>query len=486
MRNFLLAIILLLLPSATLLAVSYEVTIEEDRPRFARVEARLTPLNDRILLSRNARDTGLYHGWATFVHRIEAVDSSNNPVSLRYVTEGYWELGDHHDGPVTVSYVMLLQHDRFPNDPGDDELAWARDWGVMWTGRALFLEGADVGEISLKFNVPKDWKISTPWLRSGHAEWNFLVPDYDELLDAAFVAGLHKEVVIGDENAPSAVLAFGGESAIEASDLVTGVVERSMSSFSALFGAPPAKQMFLVSADGSFWGGGVMGSSISMLMGGPMTEETVPMMAYITTHEMFHLWNSNFNLSGHEDVDALQWFGEGAAEYYTWLYSVRNDLVDTTAFLSELGNRYGQYLAARTDMSMSAAGKVKLDHYNLIYSGGMMAVAALDLQIRSASRGARSMDDVLRLLQSRFPGNGDLALSADDLPAVVREATGIDVSAIFDQYIFGNDPLPMDEFLGLAGLALTENTPEGSFTVSRTGEPSNRQAGTWQSLVSED
>ena len=52
---------------------------------------------------------------------------------------------------------------------------------------------------------------------------------------------------------------------------------------------------------------------------------------------------------------------------------------------------------------MSETGEVKLDHYDLIYSGGMMAVAGLDLRIRSETAGKKSMDDVLRAIQARFP-----------------------------------------------------------------------------------
>ena len=70
-----------------------------------------------------------------------------------------------------------------------------------------------------------------------------------------------------------------------------------------------------------------MGNTISLMQGGPLDENTTPMLAYITTHEMFHLWNSNFAIASAEDSDALQWFGEGAAEYYTWLYAVRGGRV---------------------------------------------------------------------------------------------------------------------------------------------------------------
>lgn len=483
MQKIILTLASLIMLAGDVLASSYTVKISPDHMRYADVVAQIQPIDGRVSLSRNGRDTGLYHGWATFVHEIEAFDIHNDPISLEYVTGGHWQLESHDGGPVTVRYRMLLQHDRFPNDPGDDELAWARDWGVMWTGRALFLEGADAGEISVEFDVTAEWKVSTPWRRKNREQWAFLAPDNDALLDSAFVAGTHEEVIIGELESPYAILALGGGAADSAA-LISGLVGTSMDGFTELFGAPPSAQMLLIAVDGSFWGGGVMGNTISLMQGGPLDENTTPMLAYITTHEMFHLWNSNFPIASVSDSDALQWFSEGSAEYYTWLHAVRGGRVDEQTFLAELANRHGQYMAARGDLTISAAGTVKLDHYDLIYSGGMMATAALDLTIRAKSSGSKSMDDVLRLLQARYPASADSAFAAAGFPALVKEATGVDVREIFDRYIMGNEALPMAEIFQLAGLRLSQGTDTAVYKLSREEEPARAQLVVRDSLLS--
>ncbi len=463
----------------------YRVTIERESPRRAIVEARLVPKNGIISLSRSGRDTGLYHGWATFVHEIEASTDEGSPVVLEYIPTGQWELVDHDGSPINVRYTMLLQHDRFPNDPGEDELAWARSWGVMWTGRALFLEGAVSEGIAVEFEIPDGWNVSAPWSKSEASAHSFNASNTDALLDSAFVVGEHEEILLGDPRQPAAVIALGGEAPLEAKPLIVGLVGQTLETFSQLFGSPPEKRLMLIAADGSYWGGGVMGSSISMLFGGSLDETTVPMVVYITTHEMFHLWNANFHYSGVEAADDLQWFSEGSAEYYTWLTAVRNGLVNVETFLGEWGQRYQKYRAARTDRSLSETGKVKLDHYDLIYSGGMMAVAGLDLRIRSATGGEKSMNNVLRAIQARFPSSGTDEFDLDGLPGVVRSATGVEVGDFFDDYVRGNEEIPMERYFALAGLALATSSDddEGGIRLSIVDSPSEKQAAVWRSLM---
>ena len=337
----------------------------------------------------------------------------------------------------------------------------------------------------LEFDIPDGWKVSAPWSRSEDSADSFSVSDTDALMDSAFVVGEHEEILLGIPGQPAAVIALGGEAPLEAKPLIVGLVGQALETYSQLFGSPPHKRLMFIAADGSFWGGGVMGSSISMLFGGALDENTTPMVAYIVTHEMFHLWNANFHYSGIEAMDDLQWFSEGSAEYYTWLTAVRSERVDIETFLGELGQRYQMYRAARTDRSLSEAGAVKLDHYDLIYSGGMMAVAGLDLQIRSATRGEKSLDNVLRAIQAQFPSSGTDEFDLGTLPSVVRSVTGVDVGDFFDDYVTGNEEIPMERYFALAGLVLTTSSAEneGGIWLSIADHPSENQVAVWQSLL---
>jgi hypothetical protein len=119
----------------------YSVKIDAEMARRAHVTAQVVPGDRGLCFTRAAHDTGLTHGWATFVHDLSVKDSNGHPLTVDYDGDGCWRVAPT-DEPITAEYTMLLNHDRFPNDPGDDELAYAGDWGQFWTGRALFMEGA--------------------------------------------------------------------------------------------------------------------------------------------------------------------------------------------------------------------------------------------------------------------------------------------------------------------------------------------------------
>ena len=123
MRTTITIILLLanLVSSGALAEAEYFVQIDTDEPRRAQVAASIVSGEHGLCFSRSADDTGLTHGWATFVHKLAVNDANGQSVNAEYDGDGCWR--SDSNGRVTVSYTMLLMHDKFPNMPGDDELA---------------------------------------------------------------------------------------------------------------------------------------------------------------------------------------------------------------------------------------------------------------------------------------------------------------------------------------------------------------------------
>jgi predicted metalloprotease with PDZ domain len=457
------------------------VTVEEGKPRVARVEAQLTPAaGDALLLTRSAEDTGLFHGWATFLHEIEVIDEAGENVPVEYEPGGTLRLGRSVTGPVTARYTMLLQHDRFPNQPGSDELAWAHEDAALWTGRALFLEGDPANGIEVSFTLPEGWRATTPWevLEAGQ---RFRAEDTDRLLDSAFIAGAHFEAFLGEGADAQVRIALSGENARSAADLVVGNVERYLETFSGVFSRPPEDRLLLVAGDSSFWGGGVMGTTISMVLGSALDEDTLPILRFVTIHELFHLWNANFPYAGDGGVESLYWLSEGTATYYALRGQLGHADLPEEAILGSLAEEIGKYLAARGELTLVSAGPEKLDHYNLIYSGGLMASMLLDITIRRDSAGEFSLDDVMRALGSDEAS--DLGpIDAAHLAAIVERITGVDPSELLDRYVLGGEELPIEKLLAEIGLKVRLSEEDGAphARVERDPEASEAALELWQ------
>lgn len=417
-------------------SAEYTVEIDLEHPRRALVTARLTPGEQGLCLSRSAADTGLTHGWATFVHEFAVEDSSGEPVNSSYDGAECWILGS--EGPVTARYTMLLQHDRFPNMPGDDELAYAGDWGQFWTGRALFMEGVPAENISVAFSLPQDWVVTAPWPQAEDgASFTFAPPDNDALLDSGFMLGTHESRTFAQGGAV-AHIGLTGAGPIARGDLVEQNLSDALASFTDLHGGAPTGDLAVFLGRGRSFGGGVMGRTISMLVVDDVPDAVMPILSYIVIHEAFHLWNANFNYA---DQSQMYWFTEGFAEYFTHLHMHEKGLFDSETLRSRFEERAGLYADAIGQISMVAAGQEKLDNYNLIYSGGMMAALALDMHILQESNGERRLRDVMPALYSRHGPGAEASLDNNGFAALIEQETGVNARDILNENVEGTQTI---------------------------------------------
>lgn len=455
------AIFVIALPPAW--ADSYEVAFSTARTdddgalRRADVTAVVTPDRGLIRLNRNGPDTGIFNQWATFVLDIQASDSVGEALELETVKIGAWRLKNWRRGPVTVKYAMILQHDRFPNEPGDDELAVAKPYGVMWTGRALFIEGAPAENISVSFTAPDGWRATTPWSMRDASGLSFEAADTDDLLESAFFAGAHETIEVAAGGA-AARIATGPDMAAETA-LFRKTLHTFLPAYADLFGSENTSTPVIVALPGSFWGGGVIGRTISLTHGGALSPEIEPMVSYIVAHEAYHLWNAQWNYDA-RSRPALEWLVEGSAEYYTWLTSVRTGAVPSDALLDQIAERWTTYKNAIGDLTIAEAGRTKLEDqnsYDMVYSGGMMLSLALDLTIRRETQNGKSLDDVIRLLQSRFTGTEGNRLTPSSFAQAIKSATGVRSRSFIEQYTRNNTVFPAPALLTFVGVCLEDS-----------------------------
>jgi predicted metalloprotease with PDZ domain len=74
----------------------------------------------------------------------------------------------------------------------------------------------------------------------------------------------------------------------------------------------------------------------------------------------------------------------------------------------------------------------------------------LDLIIRDASGGRRSLDDAMRLMFSRF--GGERGFTGADVERTVGDVCRCDVHPFFEEHVRGNRPIEFDRYLRLIGL----------------------------------
>ena len=167
-------------------------------------------------------------------------------------------------------------------------------------------------------------------------------------------------------------------------------------------------------------------------------------------HELFHLWSAE--TIRYADP-AEHWFNEGFAEYYAYRTAAQIGLISPEQALSIAAHPIGYYVSSKGvgEISMREAGKenrTKFDNYFLVYHGGWVVAMTLDHDIRSKTKGEKSLDDLMKWLYIHFQRHERLYTFKDILFGM-KEATGIDYNDFFSDYIEGTTAIPVSDYFDL-------------------------------------
>ncbi len=193
----------------------------------------------------------------------------------------------------------------------------------------------------------------------------------------------------------------------------------------------------------------------------------------LLSHEHFHAWNGkriapkplfDFDYTREAYTPCL-WVMEGITSHYDRFALRSSGRITAKSFLDKLLDDWARLQATpgRTKQSLEASSfdawikLYKPDESNLnttvsYYLKGGLAMATLDLQIRRRTDGAKSLDDVLRMLWSRFGATG--TPHPDELQPVFEEATGLPLGEVFERQIRGTDDPDLLTELAHVGLEL--------------------------------
>ncbi len=154
------------------------------------------------------------------------------------------------------------------------------------------------------------------------------------------------------------------------------------------------------------------GGSVMLMIDDAAEDDALP-GEWVALHELLHLGMP---------LVAEPWMSEGFVTYYTEIVRARAGLFDegsqARAALQKLANGFENRSGPRTLAATSATMR-QFGSYRRVYWGGAAIAFDLDLQLRRASGGRRSLDDLMLLIAPLAPEHRRFA--ADDLLARMDE-----------------------------------------------------------------
>jgi len=345
--------------------------------------------------------------------------------------------------------------------------------------------------------LPADWQAAGAFIRFIEYDGSVRVfggeaASYDALVDAPIEAGKFEEFQLTGIRPDICVVVHGDN--WRKKQVESDLQHICQYQLKLMGGAPFERYTFILHLGKGASGGGMEHANSTAI--GAFSDEYLPSVA---AHEFFHLWNvKRIRPASLDPVDYAKeqytralWFAEGVTNTYGSYTLVRTGIWSKEQFYADLGDQITE-LEGRPANHWQSAEQSSLDawleKYSLYdqpeysvsyYTKGQVLGDLLDILIRDRTGNAKSLDDVLRLMNTNFAKQGKTYRDSLDVQLTSETIAGGSFEEFFRKYVAGTEAFPYEQILALAGLGLRtverrkpvlgfsmEHDPNGLFVIS--------------------
>lgn len=419
--------------------------------------------------------TGYYgiQNYARYVSNFRVADGGGRPLPWEKSARNTWRVVTDEAARLLIEYdVFGATAFAASNYLGEDR--------AFLSPAGLFVHPA--GQISLPVTIELQPPSSWPHISTGldpvkGKRATFYAPNFDVLYDCPILIGSHERVQFEVRGVPHYVAIENVPASVSRQQMLTDLRAIVTAAVQLIGEVPYQHYTFLMMGRG---GGGIehSNSSANQFDGTGLANPAgyLRWLSFIA-HEYFH----NFNVKrirplalgpfdyDQENLTDLLWVSEGLSVYYQDLLLVRAGLLTREQYLEKLAaaigafeNLPGRNYQSATESSQNtwnAGSGVGGDRNTTIsyYNNGALLGAMLDLNIRSASHGRRTLDDVMRALYRKFYLRQKRGFTAAEFRAECDVAGGPGLADIFE-YASTSREVDYVRHFALTGLRLQQTT----------------------------
>jgi len=342
----------------------------------------------------------------------------------------------------------------------------------------------------------KSWRVATslPELKAKRYGFGtYIAANYDELVDHPVECGDFALATFEAHGVPHDFVVTGKVPNMDMERMVADV-KKICESQIAFFEprakkAPMDRYVFMTMVVGEGYGGLEHRASTALICNRtdiPVKHQPEMRDGYrgflgLCSHEYFHTWNvkrikpaafASYDLR-QENYTSLLWLFEGFTSYYDDLMLVRAGLIDEVAYLKLLAQTVnnvhrgsGRLKQSVAESSFDAWTKYYRQDENSpnaivsYYTKGSLVGLGLDLTIRAATGGKKSLDDVMRALWQKFgrdfyanfAAGKQQGLAEDEIETIIEKATGVNVRRFLDKHVRGTEDVPLAQLFADFGI----------------------------------
>ncbi len=457
--------------------IAYTVSMTKPWTHLIEVEMRLkwAVAPDRVELKMPVWTPGSYlvREYARHLQDFAVKTASGSSLAWSKMNKNTWQIDRKGASEIVVSYRVYSNELTVRTNELNDEHAF-------WNNSALLLFPKDHLRAPSTVTVKPygNWKTATGLAKVAGQANTFRAENFDVLYDSPFEVSNFKEITFDVKGKPHR-LVITGEGNYDLRKIAQDTAKIAEEGHNIFGELPFDDYTFIVNLRG---GGGLEHLNSTALQWNRFGFQ--PQSRYIAflnlvAHEYFHLWNVKrirpdalgpFDYEN-ENYTKLLWVAEGMTAYYEGILLKRAGLITDKEFLDgkasmieQLQARPGRFETSLEEASMDAWIKYYRQDENAInnqisyYDKGEIVSMMIDISIRKASNGAKSLDDVLRHLYTEyFKKNKNF--TPEDFQKTSELMAGKSLDDFFAKYVRGEAEIDFNSIVSGIGLNLSVVEP---------------------------
>ena len=410
----------------------------------------------------------LIREFARHVQNFAAKDASGAELAWRKTNKNTWQIDTKGAKEIAITYLVYCNELTVRTNEVNDEHAFWNNSAALF-----FVKDQLKAPSTVKVLPYGNWKIGTGLPAVDGQANTFKAENYDVLYDSPFEVSDFKEISFDVEGKKHRFI-MSGEGNYDLNKLVADTAKIVSEAYKIFGEFGYSDYTFIVNLRG---GGGLEHLNSTALQTNRFAFK--PDSRYkgflgLVAHEYFH----NFNVKRirpdalgpfdyeNENYTKLLWVAEGGTEYYSNLLLLRAGLmtdkeylIERAAGIQQLQSRPGRFETSLEDASFDAWIKFYRPDENAVnnqisyYDKGEIVNMMLDVSIRTASAGTKSLDDVMRYLYTEYFKKGK-NYSSEDFQKASEMMAGKSLDDFFAKYVRGKAEIDYSGIVNGIGLEL--------------------------------
>jgi predicted metalloprotease with PDZ domain len=477
--------------------IAFTIGMSRPHTHLFEVDVRIkrtgnAPTEESLIMPVWTPGSYLIREFERHIQDFNAKDAAGQPLKWEKIDKNTWRVVTNGVAEWHASYRVYANELSVRTSELNSSHAFWNNANLL-----MYLDGFLQTPSTVQVLAPDVWKVATGLPIAPGPKNTFRAENFDILYDSPFEASAFKTLVFNVKGVPHRIV-IDGEGNYDAEKVRRDVQKIVETEVEIMGGEIPYKDYTFILHLRANAGGGLEHLNSTalgyprfgfkaergerMTSSAPNTNEQ-PERDYrgflsLVAHEFFHLWNVKrirpdalgpFDYNK-ENYTKVLWVAEGITDYYADIALRRGNLITESDFLTataksfqSLQNTPGRLVQSVEESSFDSWIKYYRQDENSInsqvsyYDKGAILGLLLDLEIRKRSKGAKSLDDVMRYLLNQY-FKKDRNYNPGDFQKACELMASSSFEEFFTKYVRGREELDYNSALSVAGLQLETAT----------------------------